>query len=110
MTGMKDEVLRLMSGSGREVNQAFLMGANGWNQFQSGVLDQIPVVLIAGKRFTMPGKVNPAVWPNDGLVALSSAHASTSPTRYCRTVAATPSTTPTASSSPMPPGWSGIRR
>jgi triacylglycerol lipase len=75
MTGMKGEVLRLMTGSGREVNQAYLMGANGWNQFQSGVLDEIPVVLIAGKRFTMPGKVNPAVWPNDGLVALSSAHA-----------------------------------
>lgn len=73
MTGMKDEVLRLMSGSGREVNQAYLMGANGWNQFQSGVLDAIPVVLIGGKKFTMPGKVNPAVWPNDGLVALSSA-------------------------------------
>ncbi|MCV7135667.1 alpha/beta hydrolase [Mycobacterium hodleri] len=91
MTGMKDEVLRLMSGSGREVNQAFLMGANGWNQFQSGVLDQIPVVLIAGKRFTMPGKVNPAVWPNDGLVALSSAHAvdvadSVLPHRRCYTV------------------------
>ena len=75
LTGMKAEVLRLMSGSGREVNKAYLMGANGWNQFQSGVLDEIPVVLIAGKRFIMPGKVNPAVWPNDGLVALSSAHA-----------------------------------
>lgn len=73
MKAMKDEVLRLMAGSGREVNQAYLMGATGWNEFQSGVLDKIPVVLIGGKKFTMPGQVNPAVWPNDGLVALRSA-------------------------------------
>jgi len=75
-SGMKDtadEVKRLMAGSGREVNQAFLMGKNGWNEFQSGVLDKIPVVLIAGQKFTKPGRVNPAVWPNDGLVALQSA-------------------------------------
>ena len=74
--GMKDfkpVVLELMSGSGREVNKAFLMGRNGWNEFQSGVLDEIPVVLIAGKRFTLPGPANPAVWPNDGLVAEESA-------------------------------------
>jgi hypothetical protein len=37
------------------------------------VLDQIPVVLIAGDRFTKPGQVNPTVWPNDGQVALRSA-------------------------------------
>ncbi|RUP06673.1 MAG: alpha/beta hydrolase [Mycobacterium sp.] len=73
MNGFKDEVLRLMAGSGREVNQAFLMGKNGWNDFQSGVLDKIPVVLIGGKKFTKPSQVNPAVWPNDGLVALQSA-------------------------------------
>lgn len=73
MKGMKDEVQRLMSGSGREVNQAFLMGKNGWNEYQGGVLDKIPVVLIGGKKFTKPGQVNPAVWPNDGLVALQSA-------------------------------------
>ncbi|MDP7727639.1 MULTISPECIES: esterase/lipase family protein [Mycobacterium] len=73
MKGFKDEVLRLMAGSGREVNQAFLMGKNGWNDFQSGVLDKIPVVLIGGKKFAKPGQVNPAVWPNDGLVALQSA-------------------------------------
>lgn len=69
----KTRVLELMSGNGREVNKAFLMGKNGWNDFQSGVLDQIPVTLIAGKRFTVPPPVNPAVWPNDGLVAEESA-------------------------------------
>ena len=73
MKDMKTEVQRLMAGSGREVNQAYLMGENGWNEFQSGVLDQIPVVLIGGKKFTKEGPVNSAVWPNDGLVALQSA-------------------------------------
>ena len=78
MKVFKDRVLQLMAGSGREVNQAFLMGKNGWNEFQSGVLDKIPVVLIGGKRFNAEksssgGQVNPAVWPNDGLVALQSA-------------------------------------
>lgn len=75
MEGMKAEVARLMAGSGREVNQAYLMGPDGWNDYQSGVLDRIPVVLIGGNRFSAPaGAVpNPSVWPNDGLVALSSA-------------------------------------
>ena len=74
--GMKEfrpVVLQLMSGSGREVNKAFLMGSGGWNQFQSGVLDKIPVTLIAGDKFKVPGPANPAVWPNDGLVSLESA-------------------------------------
>ncbi|QIV80883.1 alpha/beta hydrolase [Mycolicibacterium frederiksbergense] len=76
MDGMKTEVERLMAGSGREVNQAYLMGPDGWNEYQAGVLDQIPVTLIGGNRFTAPdgsGPPNPAVWPNDGLVATSSA-------------------------------------
>jgi triacylglycerol lipase len=69
-------VERLMAGSGREVNQAYLMGPDGWNDYQAGVLDKIPVTLIGGNRFAAPagaGPVNPTVWPNDGLVALSSA-------------------------------------
>ncbi len=73
MKGFKTEVLRNVSGSGREVSQAYLMGKDGWNQFQAGVLDKIPVVLIGGNKFTKPGQVNPAVWPNDGIVALQSA-------------------------------------
>ena len=74
--GMKDfkaRVVELVSGSGREVNKKFLMGKGGWNEFQSGVLDRIPVVLIAGKKFNLPGPGNPAVWPNDGIVAEESA-------------------------------------
>lgn len=90
MTGFKDEVVRLMSGSGREVNQGFLMGKTGWNEYQGGVLDKIPVVLIGGKKFTKPGQVNPAVWPNDGIVALQSALAKdvsdpVLPHRHCYT-------------------------
>ena len=76
MTLFKARVLELISGSGREVNKGYLMGANGksgWNEFQSGVLDKIPVVLIAGNKFTVPGPANPGVWPNDGLVAEDSA-------------------------------------
>lgn len=72
MTTFKARVVDLMSGSGREVNSKFLM-KNGWNDFQAGVLDKIPVVLIAGKKFPGPAGANPAVWPNDGLVAEQSA-------------------------------------
>lgn len=73
MEAMKVEVTRLMTGSGREVNQGYLMGPGGWNEFQAGVLDRIPVVLIGGDRFTKPGAVNPMVWPNDGIVTRDSA-------------------------------------
>lgn len=90
MKSFRAEVLHLVSGSGREVNQAYLMGKDGWNQFQAGVLDKIPVVLIGGKKFTRPGQVNPLVWPNDGVVALRSALAvdiadSVLPHRRCYT-------------------------
>ena len=73
MTDFKKRVLELMAGSGREVDSAFLMGPGGWNEFQSGVLDQIPVTLIAGNRFTIADPADPAVWPNDGIVAAQSA-------------------------------------
>lgn len=73
MDGFKAEALRLVSGSGREVSQAYLMGPEGWNEHQVGVLDGIPVTLIAGDAFTRPGATNPAVWPNDGLVSVRSA-------------------------------------
>lgn len=91
MTDMKTTVEQLVSGSGREVNQAYLMGADGWNEYQAGVLDGIPVVLIAGDRFTMPGVTNPTVWPNDGIVASWSALATdisdrVLPHRRCVTV------------------------
>lgn len=75
MDAFKTELLRLVAGSGREVNKAYLMGADGWNEAQAGVLDDIPVTLIGGDRFTAPDAEtqNCEVWPNDGVVALSSA-------------------------------------
>lgn len=73
MTQFKARALELVAGSAREVNKKFLTGNGGWNEFQSGVLDKIPVVLIAGKKFIVPGTANPAVWPNDGIVAAESA-------------------------------------
>lgn len=90
MKQFKPRVLELMAGSGREVNKQFLTGKNGWNDFQAGVLDRIPVVLIAGDKFTRPSPANPAVWPNDGLVAKESALATSVgdpvlPHRRCHT-------------------------
>ena len=79
-----------VSGSARELEQSYLMGAKGWNSFQAGVLDKIPVTLIGGNRFGHAGG-NPAVWPNDGVVELRSALArdiddSVLPHRQCRIV------------------------
>ena len=67
MDGMKAEVERLMAGSGREVNQAFLMGPDGWNEYQAGVLDRIPVTLIAGNRFAAPSSPAVRAVPVEGL-------------------------------------------
>ncbi|WP_308206571.1 lipase family alpha/beta hydrolase [Mycolicibacterium sediminis] len=91
MEGFRDEVVRRVSGSGREVSRAYLMGPQGWNAAQAGVLDGIPVVLVGGDAFARPGPVDPAVWPNDGIVALRSALAmdvddAVLPHRRCATV------------------------
>jgi len=72
MKGFAEDITAVyVSGSAREVGQAYLMGPRGWNQVQAGALGKIPVTLIAGDRFTRPGQTN--VWPNDGIVALRSA-------------------------------------
>ena len=80
MTGFAKDINQVyVSGSAREVGQAYLMGPRGWNKVQAGAIDDIPVTLIAGDRFTMPGPTNRpgptnnVVWPNDGIVALRSA-------------------------------------
>lgn len=73
MTGYARDIAAVhVSGSARELGQSYLTGAKGWNSFQAGVLDRIPVTLIGGDRFTHPGG-DPAVWPNDGVVELRSA-------------------------------------
>lgn len=50
----------------------FLDGPNGWNEAQSGVLDDIPVLLCGGDRFTHQTG-DPELWPFDGYVSLHSA-------------------------------------
>ena len=45
---------------------------DGLNAYSTGVLDKIPVTLIAGNAFSKPGG-SANNWPNDGIVNLSSA-------------------------------------
>lgn len=69
MRGYDKDIAKVYpSGSAHELGADYL---KGWNTFQAGVLDPIPVTLIAGTRFARPG--DPVVWPNDGIVALRSA-------------------------------------
>ncbi len=69
---VKDVAQVYPSGSAHELGANFLTGPKGWNQFQAGVLDGIPVTLIGGNHFTRQGAPE-LVWPNDGIVALRSA-------------------------------------
>jgi pimeloyl-ACP methyl ester carboxylesterase len=64
-------------GAAQEVARKYLTGPGGWNEFQAGVLDDIPVTLIAGSRFEADG--SPEYWPNDGLVSPWSALATEVP-------------------------------
>lgn len=54
----------------------YLQGELGWNEAQSGALDGIPVLLIAGTALDSAGG-HPEFWPNDGLVSRFSALAET---------------------------------
>ncbi len=49
-----------------------------WTEQQVGVLDNVPVTLVAGTMFTKPGG-NPDKWPNDGFVQYSASTARTVP-------------------------------
>lgn len=49
-----------------------------WNQGQEGVLDGIPVTLIAGTYFTKKGG-SAQRWPNDGVIERTSALATKTP-------------------------------
>ena len=50
----------------------YLVGAGRWNDFQVGVLDDIPVYTVGGTYFEAE-EGDPELWPNDGLVARFSA-------------------------------------
>jgi pimeloyl-ACP methyl ester carboxylesterase len=59
-------------GAAAEVGARFLTGPDGWNAAQAGVLDGIPVTVVAGTWFAAASE--PAqLWPHDGLVARRSA-------------------------------------
>ncbi len=74
MTGYARDIAAVhISGSARELGQSYLTGPKGWNAFQAGVLDRIPVTVIGGNRYGHPGPAGAAVWPNDGVVELRSA-------------------------------------
>lgn len=50
----------------------YLMGENGWNAAQVGVLDRVPTFMIGGTALDADGG-DPEFWPNDGLVSEYSA-------------------------------------
>lgn len=66
------------SGASEQITRPYLCDPDGWNDRQAGVLDSIPVTLIAGDYFRHEGG-DPGLWPHDGLVALPSALAADVP-------------------------------
>ena len=52
-----------------ELNRKYMTSLNHYSE---GVLQKIPVTLIAGNAFTHPGG-SPSFWPNDGIVDVQSA-------------------------------------
>ncbi len=50
----------------------YLLGDDGWNAAQAGVLDDVPTLLIGGTFLDADGG-DPEFWPNDGLVSEYSA-------------------------------------
>lgn len=78
MTEFQKRAVQLPTGAAQEVTEHYLMGPNGWNAFQAGVLDDIPVTLIGGSYFEADGSAQ--YWPHDGLVSESSALAIDIPT------------------------------
>jgi pimeloyl-ACP methyl ester carboxylesterase len=59
------------NGASEQITRTYLCDPGGWNDRQAGVLDSIPVTLIAGDHFRHDDG-DPGMWPHDGLVALPS--------------------------------------
>ena len=70
--GFKDRVGEGDLGLAQENTYHYLVGPGRWNDFQTGVLDEVPVHLIGGTWFTADGG-DPELWPYDGLVSRFSA-------------------------------------
>lgn len=68
----KDRVGEGDLGLAQENTYHYLVGPGRWNEFHTGVLDDIDVHLIGGSWFTADGG-DPELWPNDGLVSRFSA-------------------------------------
>jgi len=89
LEAFKERTAQVQIGASQEVTDHYLDGTSGWEAFQVGVLDNIPVTLIGGTYFdAVAGDAR--YWPNDGIVALSSALAvdvpsSVLPRRTCST-------------------------
>jgi pimeloyl-ACP methyl ester carboxylesterase len=69
---MRDQLMDASEGAGGQVTSQYLAGADGWNERQVGVLDAIPVTIVAGDWFQAADGDSHA-WPHDGLVSVSSA-------------------------------------
>lgn len=87
VSAMQQEGAENDLGLGRQQLASYLLGDQGWNAAQLGVLDSIPVHLIAGGYLTDPAG-DPELWPFDGLVSAYSATATglperTAPLRSC---------------------------
>ena len=74
LTEFQVRAASLPVGAAQQVTGRYLTGDAGWNAFQAGVLDEIPVTLIGGSYFTAEGGAA-KYWPHDGLVSVASAHA-----------------------------------
>ncbi|CAN5232556.1 hypothetical protein BH11ACT4_BH11ACT4_11980 [soil metagenome] len=72
MSEFKGRASTLPVGAAQQVTHRYLMGDDGWNAFQAGALDGIPVTLIGGSYFEAAGGAE-RYWPHDGLVSVSSA-------------------------------------
>ena len=69
-----DYAKAVSQGAAEEVSERYLAGDSGWNSRQRGVLDGIPVTLVAGTHFSAHTEPE-LLWPHDGLVARRSARA-----------------------------------
>jgi len=71
--GSKERIAQGDMGLAQENTYHYMVGTGRWNEYQKGVLDDIPVFTVGGTYFTAEGG-DPELWPNDGIVTEFSAH------------------------------------
>lgn len=74
--GLKEHAELTDLGLAPENTEHYMGGPGGWNAAQTGVLNGIPALLVAGTHFSASAG-DPTVWPFDGLVSRFSAWAQT---------------------------------